>query len=70
MRQFVPIIHETAIRFVARMDKMCEEGCIFDALLYFNYFAFDVLSDLAFGEPIGMIEKVSILEHNQSSIAD
>lgn len=40
------------------MDKMCERKEFFDALLWFNYLAFDILSDLAFGERIGMVEKV------------
>ena len=29
-----------------------------DVLLWFNYLAFDIISDLAFGEPLGMVNKV------------
>ncbi|KAJ7176136.1 benzoate para-hydroxylase [Mycena crocata] len=56
LQQFVPLIHPTLDKFIIRMDKMCKTGEYFDALDWFQYFTFDVLSDLAFGEPIGMLE--------------
>ncbi|KAJ6614658.1 cytochrome P450 [Mycena sp. CBHHK59/15] len=41
------------------MDELCGKVEYFDALLWFNYLAFDILSDLAFGECIGMLERGS-----------
>jgi len=37
---------------------MCEKDDWVDALPWFNFLAFDVLSDLAFGEAIGMVANV------------
>lgn len=47
--------------FVEKLDKISESEEYVDALVWFNYLAFDLLSDLAFGEPIGMVEKVRFL---------
>lgn len=44
---------------MTQLDRICEVGEQVDALLWFNYLAFDVLSDLAFGEPIDMVGNVS-----------
>lgn len=52
------MIHSTIDDFTQRMDEFCRKGEYFDALLWFNYLAFDVLSDLAFGERIGMLNQV------------
>jgi benzoate 4-monooxygenase len=41
-----------------RLSKEAEGGYYkFDALHWFNYVAFDVIGDLAFGAPFGMLEK-------------
>ena len=40
------------------MSKEADGGyCKFDALQWFNYVAFDIIGDLAFGQPFGMLER-------------
>ncbi|KAJ7749587.1 benzoate para-hydroxylase [Mycena maculata] len=59
LQQFIPLIYSTIKQFTARMDELCDKGEYFDAVLWFNYLAFDILSDLAFGDRIGMLERGS-----------
>ncbi|KAJ7330389.1 benzoate para-hydroxylase [Mycena albidolilacea] len=61
LQEFIPLIHSTIGDFTQRMDEFSRKGEYFDALLWFNYLAFDVLSDLAFGERIGMLNQGSDL---------
>ena len=59
-------MRESLGRYVQRLDAICagarfgdavrKDGAI-DMLLWFNYLAFDIISDLAFGEPLGMVNK-------------
>ena len=68
IRGFEGFMRESLGRFVQRLDRVCvgerfgdavRPGCVIDALLWFNYLAFDIISDLAFGEPLGMVNKAS-----------
>lgn len=59
LQQCIPFIHDILRTFVEKLDKFCESDEDVDALVWFNYLAFDVLSDLAFGEPIRMVANVS-----------
>lgn len=52
-------MHVILKTFTNKVDVMCQRNEYTDALLWFNYLAFDVLSDLAFGEAIGMVNNVS-----------
>ncbi|KAF8212587.1 benzoate para-hydroxylase [Mycena galopus ATCC 62051] len=61
LQEFIPLIHSTIGYFTERMDEFCNTGEYFDILLWVNYLAFDVLSDLAFGERIGMLKQGSDL---------
>ncbi|KAF8191518.1 benzoate para-hydroxylase [Mycena galopus ATCC 62051] len=61
LQEFIPLIHSTIGNFTDRMDEFCSKGEYFDLLLWVNYLAFDILSDLAFGEPIGMLKQGSDL---------
>ncbi|KAF7340718.1 Benzoate 4-monooxygenase [Mycena sanguinolenta] len=61
LQEFIPLIHSTIGDFTQRMDEFCAKEEYFDALLWFNYLAFDLLSDLAFGERIGMLKQGSDL---------
>jgi benzoate 4-monooxygenase len=58
LNECTSFIHNITTVFVEKLDSMCETGKEIDALAWFNYLAFDVLSDLAFGEAIGMVFKV------------
>ncbi|GAA98292.1 uncharacterized protein L969DRAFT_46843 [Mixia osmundae IAM 14324] len=53
-----PYIATTLKAFLAKWDIKCElakDRWECDALPWFNYFAFDVIGDLAFGRPFGMV---------------
>lgn len=60
--QFEPYMHSNLELFVKRWDGLAAQGgskgfTKLDALAWFNYLAFDVIGDLAFGAPFGMLEK-------------
>ncbi|KAH7102241.1 cytochrome P450 [Auriculariales sp. MPI-PUGE-AT-0066] len=70
IRGFECFMRESLGRFVHRLDRICagdrfgdavRPGNYIDVLLWFNYLAFDIISDLAFGEPLGMVNKGSDL---------
>jgi hypothetical protein len=61
LQEFIPLIHSTVGEFTQRMDEFCAKREYFDALPWFNYLAFDILSDLAFGERIGMLKQVLLI---------
>lgn len=62
--QFEPYIHQNLELFVRRWDGLAAEAAsskpgssaAVDCLNWFNYIAFDVIGDLAFGAPFGMLE--------------
>jgi benzoate 4-monooxygenase len=59
--QFEQYIHHNLDQLAAQWDarsKQANGGYYrFDALHWFNYTAFDIIGDLAFGAPFGMLEK-------------
>lgn len=62
--QFEQYIHGNAELFVKQWNRICELQrhpktgyATIDALNWFNYLAFDIIGDLAFGAPFGMLEK-------------
>jgi benzoate 4-monooxygenase len=60
--QFEQYIHSNLEELQKQWDKRAAEvskGGYYgmDALNWFNYLAFDVIGDLAFGKPFGMLEK-------------
>ncbi|KAF1808638.1 benzoate para-hydroxylase [Eremomyces bilateralis CBS 781.70] len=60
--QFEQYMHQNLELFVQRLDTMANHAPIggytdLDALHWFNYLAFDIIGDLAFGAPFGMLEK-------------
>lgn len=62
--QFEQYIHANLNLFVKQWKKISSEQCStgsnfasIDALNWFNYLAFDIIGDLAFGAPFGMLEK-------------
>ncbi|KAF2859127.1 putative P450 monooxygenase [Piedraia hortae CBS 480.64] len=59
--QFEQYIHHNLEKLVAQWDSKSAEAkgdfYRFDALHWFNYVAFDVIGDLAFGAPFGMLER-------------
>lgn len=70
IKQFEPYIADNVETFVRQWDRICEGAskdkgkddksgypyAELDALNWFNYLAFDVIGDLAFGAPFGMLE--------------
>lgn len=58
--QFEPYMHENLALFVKKWDELIQnspakQGAVLDCLKWFNYLAFDVIGDLAFGAPFGML---------------
>lgn len=61
--QFEPFIHHNLEMFVQQWDRLIAEGAgstgkgaaTLDCLNWFNFLAFDVIGDLAFGAPFGML---------------
>ncbi|KAF7558418.1 hypothetical protein G7046_g5738 [Stylonectria norvegica] len=63
--EFEPYMHENLELFVAQIDKLIasseaprQDGnrvALIDCLTWFNYLAFDIIGDLAFGAPFGML---------------
>lgn len=61
--QFEQYMHHNLENFVKQWDRFSKETtekdgyAKLDALNWFNYVAFDIIGDLAFGRPFGMIER-------------
>ncbi|KAF1996720.1 cytochrome P450 [Amniculicola lignicola CBS 123094] len=59
--QFEPYMHQNLAEFRKQWDQRAAsaKGDYFnlDALNWFNYLAFDVIGDLAFGQPFGMLKE-------------
>ncbi|CAK7243796.1 MAG: hypothetical protein STHCBS139747_005324 [Sporothrix thermara] len=58
--QFEPYIHKNLALFVRQWDSLISKGtdgtAQLDCLTWFNFLAFDMIGDLAFGAPFGMLE--------------
>ncbi|CAK7206490.1 hypothetical protein SEUCBS139899_009286 [Sporothrix eucalyptigena] len=58
--QFEPYIHENLALFVRQWDNLIKKNhkgkAELDCLNWFNFLAFDMIGDLAFGAPFGMLE--------------
>jgi cytochrome P450 len=52
-----PIIQDYMSKIIVHMRRLSEEKTVFNICDWFNYFTFDTLGDLAFGEGFGCIEK-------------
>ncbi|KAK2594363.1 hypothetical protein QQS21_007923 [Conoideocrella luteorostrata] len=75
--QFEPYIHENLVLFAKQLDRLIEQSphrtkygkneAHIDSLLWFNFLAFDVIGDLAFGAPFGMLEKGADVAEIRSS---
>lgn len=59
--QFEPYMHQNLELFVKQWDALSDNAhgqfAKIDCLHWFNYLAFDIIGDLAFGQPFGMLEK-------------
>jgi benzoate 4-monooxygenase len=59
--QFEQYMHHNLELFETQWSKMAESAngsyAKLDALHWFNFLAFDIIGDLAFGAPFGMLEK-------------
>lgn len=67
-----PLVHARVADFALRVDEMCAAAARASAggesggqrkwlntMQWFNYLTFDIIADLTFGEPLGMVEKGS-----------
>lgn len=57
---FEPFLQANITNFVAAVDRLSASKASFDLLTWVNYLTFDVLSDLVFGAPIGMLTSASL----------
>lgn len=62
VHEFEPYMTSNLQRWVSQLDRKSayptKKGFAeFDAMPWFSYLAFDIIGDLAFGEPFGMVEK-------------
>ena len=60
--QFETYMHANLATFVHQWDRLSDTApqgryAKIDSLHWFNYLAFDIIGDLAFGQPFGMLEK-------------
>ncbi|CAM1500460.1 Fc.00g096220.m01.CDS01 [Cosmosporella sp. VM-42] len=65
INQFEPYMHENLDLFVKQLDNLIslgqkdgktgQQNAQIDCLTWFNYLAFDIIGDLAFGTPFGML---------------
>lgn len=71
--QFEPYIHGNLELFVKQWDDLIarappqNKGAHIDCLTWFNYLAFDVIGDLAFGAPFGMLRSGADIAEVRSS---
>ncbi|KAK4096419.1 cytochrome P450 [Parathielavia hyrcaniae] len=71
--QFEPYIHSNLELFVRQLDGLISrsnnpDGAAYlDCLQWFNYLAFDVIGDLAFGAPFGMLSSGADIAEVRSS---
>jgi benzoate 4-monooxygenase len=64
IKSYTVTIHRFLDAFLAKLDKRASlpgepDKAAIDMLIWANYLVFDVMSTLAFGTPLGMIEKVA-----------
>ncbi|RLL94958.1 hypothetical protein CFD26_104894 [Aspergillus turcosus] len=63
IRDFEPYIQANISAFIRKWNELCDETqnqsqyTPIDSLPWFNYLAFDIIGDLAFGAPFGMVER-------------
>ncbi|KAF9014302.1 benzoate para-hydroxylase, partial [Cyathus striatus] len=67
LRKCTLLIEISLQQFVQELDKTSNTGELINLLDWLNYLAFDMLSDLAFGEEIGMVKKHSDIVEVQRS---
>ncbi|VBB75887.1 Putative cytochrome P450 pisatin demethylase-like [Podospora comata] len=69
--QFEPYIHSNLELFVKQLDNLVTRSpmktAVLDCLNWFNYLAFDVIGDLAFGAPFGMLSSGADMAEVRSS---
>lgn len=71
--QFEPYMHSNLELFVKQWDNMiknsknADKSAVLDCLDWFNFLAFDVIGDLAFGQPFGMLSSGADMTEIRSS---
>ncbi|KAF8995046.1 benzoate para-hydroxylase [Cyathus striatus] len=67
LRKCTALIENSLQQFFQELNKISDTGEVIDVLEWLNHLAFDILSDLAFGEAIGMVNKRSDIVEVQRS---
>lgn len=59
LKSLAPFVHEIVQGFAYKMDNVADQDIWIDTMKWFNLLAWDVISSLAFGKPIGFVPRVS-----------
>jgi benzoate 4-monooxygenase len=53
-----PFVENVVEEFAYQLDNIAGSGSPIDMMKWFNYLAWDIISDLAFGEAVGFVKRV------------
>ncbi|KAL0933427.1 cytochrome p450 [Colletotrichum truncatum] len=57
LREQQPLVMKYIDLFIRRLHENCTDQKLVDLLAWYNFTTFDIIGDLAFGEPFGCLEK-------------
>lgn len=61
LHSLAPFVQTVVEEFAYKLDDLAGSGSYIDMMKWFNYLAWDIISDLAFGEAIGFVKRVCIV---------
>lgn len=56
LREQQPLIMKYVDLFIQRLHENCKDGKSIDIMAWYNFTTFDIIGDLAFGEPFGCLD--------------
>ncbi|KAJ6455295.1 benzoate para-hydroxylase [Mycena vitilis] len=57
LQSLAPFVENVVEDFVYQLDNLAGTGSTIDMMKWFNYLAWDIISDLAFGEAVGFVKR-------------
>ncbi|KAF9053779.1 benzoate para-hydroxylase [Hymenopellis radicata] len=74
LQSLAPFVHEIVEQCAMKLDSFAHSGAVIDTMKWFNFLAWDVISSLAFGAPIGFVPQgsdlVEVLTPNGSTYSE
>jgi benzoate 4-monooxygenase len=58
LHSLAPFVQNVVEEFVYQLDNLAGSELPIDMMKWFNYLAWDIISDLAFGEAVGFVKRV------------